>query len=430
MTAPYLLPPTTSVAYPSNLPSGTVKLYADQNWSSDNLTITTSGAIEGVQSSFAGTNLNDRTTWVAFNLPEGVVLTLLEHKTTPPAGQPYSFNGCGRCVDLIGNGQTQTVDVEKLGANDCLSAYIWRTVDLNTGVFQLFDGLNYADNRNTFFLCEWPMATVLSLAGWFICDRAASIYFGGLTAQQVALYDGGQGDGETMSVAGWLSMDGIPDLRSYSFVDKEASWRWDLLPPVHSEVDPFTITSPVPTSPSNTISSSISGTNQGTATITDTVSVTSGKSQSLTLSVTDSYTIGYVQEVRFTYGIGLTGEVEVGCTFSMSYTYTGTKETSVTNYYDLSVSQTVEIPADCRYSSTMTILMAEIPPTSYSTPAVFYYTQPVPGSTYDAAMTAELGKTVYALRQTVTGYVNGGVSVDVRSSTETQPLSVAALADA
>ncbi|MNV99327.1 hypothetical protein D3C71_1946740 [compost metagenome] len=78
----------------------------------------------------------------------------------------------------------------------------------------------------------------------------------------------------------------------------------------------------------------------------------------------------------------------------------------------------------------MTILMAEIPPTSYSTPAVFYYTQPVPGSTYDPAMSAELGKTVYALRQTVTGYVNGGVSVDVRSSTETQPLTVATLADA
>ena len=430
MTELYKLPPSTSVAYPASLPSGTVMLYADQNWTSSNLTITTSGAIEGVQSSFAGTSMNDRTTWVAFNLPEGVVLTLLEHKATPPAGQPYSFKGCGRCVDLIGNGQTQTVDVEKLGANDCLSAYIWRRVDLNTGVFQLFDGLTYADNRNTFFLCEWPMSSTLSLEGWYICDRAASIYFGGLTAQQVALYDGGQGEGETLSVAGWLSMDGIPDLRSNSFVDKEGSWRWDLLPPVHSEVEPFSITSPVPASPSSTISSSISGTNQGSATLFDTVSVTSGKSQSLTLSVTDSYTIGYVQDVRFTYGIGLTGEVEVGCTFSMSYTYTGTKETSVTNYYDLSVSQTVEIPADCRYSSKMTILMAEIPPTSYSTPAVFYYTQPVPGSTYDPAMSAELGKTVYALRQTVTGYVNGGVSVDVQSRTDTQPLTAAAMAGA
>src|SRR5260370_42224850 len=98
-------------------------------------------------------------------------MTLLENPITPPPTSPYDFAGAGRCVDLIGNGQFQTVDLDKLGASNCISAYIWRKVNLESGGFQLFDQPKFTGNRNTFFVSEWPgNNAVNSLRNWWICD--------------------------------------------------------------------------------------------------------------------------------------------------------------------------------------------------------------------------------------------------------------------
>src|SRR4051794_7319559 len=108
MPDPYLVPPAVSTPYPSNIPIGTVILYEDSKWTSPSVTVTTGAAVEGKQ--YTLPTLGDQTTWVAFNLPVGVVMTLTQHWKPEVAGQPYNFKDRGVCVDLIGNGQIQTVD--------------------------------------------------------------------------------------------------------------------------------------------------------------------------------------------------------------------------------------------------------------------------------------------------------------------------------
>ncbi|WP_044563459.1 hypothetical protein [Azospirillum sp. B4] len=423
MTALYLTPPTTSTPYPTELASGSVVLYADPNWTSTSYTITTGSSIEGRQYPFSGTSLNDQATWLAFNLPTGVVMTLLQNPTTPDPTQPYNFANAGVCVDLIGNGQTQTVDLKALGANDCLSAYIWRRVNFDDGLFQLFDGADYTGNRNTFFLGEWAKDTIHTLKDWFICDRAASIYFGSLTAQSFTLFDGGNGEGASVSFAGWLDIHEVNNLGPYSFNDREGSWSWALLTPLYATVSPFTLVVPAADDPSLTITNAINGVNQGSATLVDKVTVTSANQQSLTLSVTDSHTIGSVESVKFTYGEKDVAQLQVSCSFSQSYTYSGTKTTVVTETITLEVEQDVSVPANCQYESTLVIQFAAIDQTAFSTSGVFYYSQPVPGSTYDATMSDNLRQPVYALNQTVTGTIGGGIALNTTSSTVTTPLS-------
>ena len=77
--------------------------------------------------------MQDKATWVAFNLPAGVVMTLVDHYVS---GGPNGFGDlkdAGKVVDLIGTGKTEAVDLSRCNMNDCVSAFFWRNVDLEPG---------------------------------------------------------------------------------------------------------------------------------------------------------------------------------------------------------------------------------------------------------------------------------------------------------
>ncbi|MFZ2986548.1 hypothetical protein [Ideonella sp.] len=430
MSAAYIPAPSPDESYPSDISSGMVILFEDPNWTSTSLSIKTGNAVEGAQYSIVGTSLENEANWVAFNLPVGVVMTLLTNPTVPPAGQPYNFAGAGVCVDLIGNGEVQTVDLAACGAENAISAYVWRNVKLSDGLFQMFDGLDYTGGRSTFFLGEWGQSTTLSLVNWWICDRAASLYFGGLTAQSFTLFDGGNGEGSSVTFAGWLDDTAVPNLGSYLFNDKAASWSWKLLPPLYANVESFTIQTQVTIDPALSVTSTINGTNSGLSTLTDRVTVSSEESQSLTLSVTDSAEIGFVEGVKFTSTItaGVPGDdvsesIEISCEFSQTYSYTTEKQTVVTQTIALEVEQEVNIPENCDYNSTLSIQFANVPPTNFSTNGSYYYDQPVPGSHRDEEASMQAGKNIYLLEQAVTGQIGGGIATNTISSTVTTPLT-------
>ena len=78
----------------------------------------------------------------------------------------------------------QTIDLSAYGANDCLSAGVWRTVDLAEGYFQLFRDITCEGPFNTFFLDEWNVDVPVPLSGWWINKQSSSIYYENLTPPQ------------------------------------------------------------------------------------------------------------------------------------------------------------------------------------------------------------------------------------------------------
>ena len=95
---------------PPRLDSGTVVLYWDDNWSSRSLTLRTSDYAIGQRHTIPGP-MFDNATFVSFNLPVGTVMTLMDNVTPVPGGHTVSdLSNCGRCVDLVGTGQTEGVN--------------------------------------------------------------------------------------------------------------------------------------------------------------------------------------------------------------------------------------------------------------------------------------------------------------------------------
>ena len=91
-------------AAPPQLPAGTVRLYPDDNWNGEYQQISIDDRREGARQSLAGTSLQDVATYVAFNLPVGSVMTLMDNDTPVKSGGTVAdLSGCGRCVDSRGN---------------------------------------------------------------------------------------------------------------------------------------------------------------------------------------------------------------------------------------------------------------------------------------------------------------------------------------
>ncbi len=150
-----LLTPLPSPPSPApQLASGTVSLFVDDNWDGDRLDISISEFAPGQRQTMQ--THRDEATWLAFNLPVGVVMTLMDNIVNN--GRPVAdLTDCGQCIDLVGNGQTQGVDLGALGQNDNLSAFFWRTVDLDMGAIELFSDFEFGGNREfedvLFHLC-------------------------------------------------------------------------------------------------------------------------------------------------------------------------------------------------------------------------------------------------------------------------------------
>ena len=138
---------------PPALPSGTVMLFADDNWASERATLRTADYAESVRHLFDGTPMQDQATFIAFNLPVGTVMTLMDGMV------PQNARFSGRCVDLVGTGKTESVNLRSINLNECLSGFSWRKVALDRGATELFADTNFNGDRTTIFLGQWPAAT-------------------------------------------------------------------------------------------------------------------------------------------------------------------------------------------------------------------------------------------------------------------------------
>jgi len=416
LTALLTKPPSPSSAPPPQA-SGKVTFYADGNWGSTSCTVDIREYRANIRTLLP--SLRDGATWVAFNLPVGTVMTLTDNDVQPQAGRPvWDLYGVGRCIDLVGTGQTVGVNLIECNMNDCVSSFYFRTVNLNLGAIELFDDWDYKGGRTTIFLSDWPPGKVHSLLNWWISDRASSARWQTLNDRQtVSLYDNTDASGRSYdNIKGWGETKQIPKLGDVSFSDCISAFRWDGLVPKKEVIEKFTLD--IALDPANTtdLQHVDSGTNKSTASQQRTVTLRKKSAQSVTVTSTETHVAGVKVTADTEYTAGpAKGKLSV----ELSYEYTNSSEKSetVTNELDLEVSDQITVPPNTNWTCTLVVQLGNVPPTAFTTKAVRWYDQPVNGGTEDPANNNWFKRT-----EDVTGTIRGGLRGAFKSHFEATPI--------
>jgi hypothetical protein len=435
--APFYKPPEVKTPYPHQINSGQIVLYRDANWSSPSLTIDTDSPRypPGRPFSFAGTPLNDSATWIAFCLPEGTVCTLVQDiMTSPPPApapekssdsdsgpsdlyNPYNFAFASICIDLIGNGKVQTVELQDYGANDILSAGIWRQVDLTQGWFQLFEHFECGGRFNTIFFGEWTAAKPHALTHWWINGVASSANYPCLTPPQtLTLRENPDGPSEQLTLVArnrfgtWDNKTTIDFLHS-GLDNRIHAFEYSLLQPVKAKIESVTRQYKVPTG--QTFAQNFTTVNRSDANIECSVLVAQGNSTTVVSETTLAYAMSLKLSQTTTVKLGVKGIGEVSGSLTTSFEAEGSRTTSQRysddESFDLSQEITFTAPPWKEYFASATISTGTLSGMTVTTTGQFYYDQDLPGAT----AVQEGNRTFYQLSSPITVVLSGGVASKV-----------------
>jgi hypothetical protein len=413
-------------APPPQLISGSVALFRDDNWNSQRLDLHTSDYIPGQRQTIQSF-MFDQATYVAFNLPVGTVMTLMDNVQSVQAGKTVAdLSGCGRCVDLVGTGRTEAVDLMQVNMNDCVSSFFWREVDLDLGAVEVFDDVNFAGNRSTIFLSEWNSGTLYSISDWWLQDRISSLRWKTLGDRQTAvLFDNTDGSGDQYNnIKGWGTVKEIGSLPDVSFNDRASAFRWDGIVPVKEVIAPFNVIAGSASSSSG-LTSVINGTNVSSAQQPVTVTLSNTDAQTVTVTTMDQAVVGVSTTFSLTESAGVKDIDSTSATWSVtlsySYTHSVTKTNSETKTIALAISETVNAPPNTSYTATLLVNIGQIPATVYHTTAERWYNVPMTGAQPDP-----LNNNWYKRVEPVTVSIAGSLASSTTVNIEAKPLSQAA----
>jgi hypothetical protein len=417
--------PAPSVPAPQ-LSSGSVALFRDDNWSSQRLDLRTVDYVPGQRQTIPSF-MFDQATYIAFNLPVGTVMTLMDNVQSVQAGKTVAdLSGCGRCIDLVGTGRTEAVDLPQVNMNDCISSFFWREVDLDLGAIEVFDDVNFGGNRSAIFLSEWNSGTIYSIADWWLQDRISSVRWKTLGDRQTAaLFDNVDGSGDQYNnIKGWGNAKEIASLPDVSFNDRASSFRWDGIVPVKEIIAPFNVIAGT-ASGSSGLTSVINGTNGSSVQQPVTVTLTNTDAQTVTVTTMDQAVVGVSTTFSLTESAGVKDIDSTSATWSVtlsySYTHSETKTNSETRTIALSIAETVNAPPNSTYRATLLVNIGQIPPTVYHTTAERWYNVPMTGVQQDP-----LNNNWYKRVEPVTVSIAGSLASSTTVNIETKPVSQAA----
>ena len=403
-------------ASPSVITEKTVLFCADDNWQSRSWSISLDDWVVG-QRHRVTSSMFDQATYVAFNLPIGTVVTLMDDAAPLASGRNAAdLSDCGRCVDLVGTGKTEAVDLSAVNMNDCVSAFLWREVDLDLGAIELFDEVNFSGNRTTLFLSEWNPGQLYSIGSWWLQDRVSSIRWSSLSDRQTAvLFDNTDGSGDAFTnIMGYGSHKECASLPDFSFNDRMSSFRWDAINPKKEIIAPFDVKVTNATETFG-LTAVVTGTNNSSVAQPVQVTLTNTDSQSATVSTTDTQVVTVKSSFSQKYAAGAlveTAETSWSVQLSYSYTQSATKSSSDTQTVTLAVSETVNAPAMTSYKATLLVTLGRMPPTLYRTTAQRWYDQAVTGGVKDP-VNNNWYKRVEPITVTVEGNLSSNIAVSI-----------------
>jgi hypothetical protein len=405
------------------IPSKTIAIFADDNWSSQRLDICLENYINNERHRIPD-SMTDRATYIAFNLPVGTVVTMTDDQSSLRDGKGVADLGqCGRCVDLVGTGETVAVDLDRVAMQDCLSGFFWREVSLDMGAIEFFDDENFQGNRATIFLSEWESGQTYSIADWYLQDRISSVRWKSLNDRQKAkLFDNHDGTGDVYSgIIGWGASKEVASLSSIGFSDKVSGFRWESLVPRYEIIAPVIISGSDIQGDILSFTSSPKGTNLGPIPQKETVSLEKTESIVLTASTTDQnvWTTKCTVEVSKKAGVfGLAdASFKASLTFGYERTESKTRTTTTENRVAVSDSKEISIPPRCSWEATLSASVGLLPEKIYHTTAERWYEIQVTGSTIDRTR-----ENLYKRVEPVSVKLGGGILLDSRFDFNSTPM--------
>lgn len=357
---------------PPQLPSGTVSLYKDNSWSSPKVDIHTWDYLFNERHQVPNPMV-DQGTWLAFNLPPGTVMTLLDHITPLRPGENIAdLKDTGFSIDLIGVGHTVAVDLVEYKMNDSIASFFWRTVDLTLGAIELFNDLDFTHIRQIIFLADFQPGVVHDLSRWYMNDQMTSIRWRPMIDRQTAaIFEHPDGAGVSYrNITGIIANKEISDLRTVGFDNKLSSFRWDAVVPVKEIIAPFFVTT-ASTKTSSALVSTLEGTNNSSSPQVEILGLRNEVAQTITVSTEDQFVSSISSSLTLStsekVGVPGAGEIEATQTWSVSvgfqYSNTTTRTTSTTNTVELNISQQVVAPPFTTWKATLLVFIGQLPPT-------------------------------------------------------------------
>jgi hypothetical protein len=420
------LPAPSSLPELRLLPSETVLLYPNAAWTGDCFTIKTRKFAPTKRHSLSGLGIQDNTTWIAFNLPQGTVMTLIDNYVPAGSGGPSDLKDAGRVVDLIGTGEPKAVDLTRCSMNDLISAFFWRQVDLDMGAIELYEDLDFKGNRTVLFPSEWSTGKVISLAGWYINDRLSSSRWGTLRdTQSAALFDQPDGGGKAYAnISGYGETKEIKNFNDVGFNDCASAFSWESLVPKKEEIKKFDINLSDADVGNETFTAESSGENDSSGSPVQTVTINETDAETMTVTVSNAHTAGTKLGFSYSYKQGVAaGLGEGGFTISTelnySYTRNDTNSKSATKTKSLTISQTFPAPPNSSYTGKLIARMGKLAPRPFSTTAKRWYSEPLPRTILDHA------NGWFVRDETITGTVEGRFACKAHVEVTSKPLVTA-----
>ncbi|CAN9085371.1 unnamed protein product [Alternaria alternata] len=406
-----------------DLASGRVRLYQDFNWNSNNTEINIYNGYSQKHRFRVDQSLFDKASWIAFNLPVGTVLTFMDHLPSVPASGKYAdLSDAGRTLDLIGTGQTEGVDLNRLQMNDKISQFFWRTVDLNQGAIELLDDQDFTNNRVTIFLSEWAPETLHTMDRWWINDRTTSLRWKSLDRESVELFDNPDGRGESFNrIMGGGETQEVRKLQDFGFNDRITAFRWSNIKPIHSVVQPVMIAE-TDQDVDRSIYEEIWVENPGHEEALMAIKFSKEHKIEITTTVRDTYATGMTAEysVSGKAGIGIV-EATVGWKVAVNFNYEHetSKSTSETTTLTVGIDHSIIVPARSRKIVYVTVYTGKVNSKTYTTTAERWYKERLTGSHQSNRDGQELWKRDETVQITVDGRLRGNTKI---VSGETKPL--------
>lgn len=417
---PFIYPPTVSTQLPAGteIPENHIVLFKDDKWDSESFTIDLDSAEYPIGTKFGYPDFDDCVTWIAFNLPDGVVCTLYTDIPDNP-GSAADFKDCGVCVDLIGNGTVQTIDLGAYDAFDCLSGGVWRTVQKDQGWVQLFrdwEDKKCSGQFITLFSTEWPTGGVNSLAGWWLKDKASSVNLPCLTpAQQVTFYqnDDGPGLSGTYGAVNPFGTSASPaefGLGSKSLSDAVSAFKFEYIPPISVVIDSVKVGTVAQVLSGSSFTDTYHVTNDTDEPITKTFRFEIDKEQEISNTATQEYgtSTTITASVSASSGVPDVNGVKVELSTSFTFSTSTSSSRTTTNSQTTDLSQEVTFTAQPRAITTAiaSLDLGTLPSTPVSTHGRFYYAAHLPGS---VKQTEGQFKGLYLLEVPIDVEIAGGV---------------------
>jgi hypothetical protein len=412
---------------PFDVSSGTVALFKDPNWFGGRLELSIDGGdtnTPNVEYNINGHWMDDQATWAAYNLPEGVVVTLHEHAVARAFAVDVS--GCGKVVDLVGTGQTEGVNLEEIGFDDTMTAWFWRYVDLDLGAVELYADPWYTGSRTVVFLSDWEPGTIHNISSWWINDRCSSVKWHTLDDRvNCALYADVQA-GSSKLLTGYNKAREIANLQEQNMDDNISSFIWKGLVPKREIIKPFQIALNLDVGETKTFTNAVTHYNEKDVDEVFAVELGQAQAETLTVTTTDSHRVGFATTVAYSAEAGVEGIAKVSSSLSvtMSYDYTKTEEkaTSTTRTNTLSFSKTFNASARKTTVGTLIVRVGMVPRTPFETTARRWYDVQMSGSERDTDF-----RGWYVRDETVKSYLEGGLRAEVEVLSYYLPFSRTAL---